>query len=396
VADPIAPLPPAPVDPGRHLAGSYALVGLGATCFIVNAGVSRLVLTSDVSPAGLASVRAAGTALVLLAVVVATGRVRALRLRRDEVPLVLLYGVVGVALLQVAYFAAIARLPIGLALLLEYLAPLLVALWARFVLREGVRWYLWPGLALSLGGLALVADLGGGGAAALDLFGVAAGLVAAVAFATYFLVGERIVARRDPITTTFWGFAVAAVLWTVLEPWWPVLADAAGRTTTLPSTLPGAAADAVVPLLLLVAWVVVLGTLVPFAAETAALRHLPATTVTLLATTEPVGAALLAWWWFDESLDAGQLVGVCLVVAGIVLGMLARPGSATPALPTPGTAATAGGAATAATAATAGGAGTAGTAGGDAVRPSPAGAPPPPGSSHGGAPPGSPSPGAAP
>ena len=79
-----------------------------------------------------------------------------------------------------------------------------------------------------------------------------------------------------------------------------------------------------VSLLLLIGWVVVLGTLVPFGAATASLRHLPATTVTVVAILEPVGAALLAWWWFDESQTVAQSVGIVLVLVGIVLALRAR------------------------------------------------------------------------
>jgi drug/metabolite transporter (DMT)-like permease len=312
-------VPVRPTEPGTHLASSYGLVLLAVGCFVVNAGVARVVLTSGVSATELSSVRAVGTAAVLLVVLLASGRAAALRLRRDEVLPVLLYGVVGVALLHMTYFLAIERLPIGVALLLEYLAPVLVALWVRLVRGEPVRATLWPALGLCLVGLGLVAQVGGSGPG-LDPVGLAAGLAAAVCFATYFLLGERIVARRDPLSTTFWGFAVASVLWTVVEPWWVPLAGAAGTT----GTLPAATGSATVPLLVLMAWVVVLGTLVPFGATTAALRHLPAATVSVVAILEPVGAALLAWWWFDESLAPDQLAGVVLVLSGIVLALRAR------------------------------------------------------------------------
>ncbi len=79
---------------------------------------------------------------------------------------------------------------------------------------------------------------------------------------------------------------------------------------------------------------ILLGTLGPFAASTAALRFIPATVVTVVATLEPVGAALLAWWWFDESLTALQVLGFGLVLAGVVLALLAR---GTPAEDDPGT-----------------------------------------------------------
>ncbi len=327
MADPLPPLPSTPVDPGHQVRRSYVFVLLGVAGFVVNAGVSRVVLTNGVGPVELASVRAAGTALLLLAFFVLTGRLRLLRVRRHEIGWLLLYGLVGVGSLQVSYFAAIERLPIGLALLLEYLAPLLVAMWARLVMREQVRATLWPALALSLLGLALVADVFGSGAD-LDGLGVLAGLAAAVSFAVYFLVGEHLVRGRDPVSTTFWGFAIAAVAWTAAVPFWPVL----GQNMGVDVVLPAAIGAGTVPILVLIGWVVLLGTLFPFALETAALRHIPATIVTVIATLEPIGAALLAWWWFDESLDAWQLLGVLSVVTGIVLGLLSRrpPGAPPP------------------------------------------------------------------
>lgn len=302
-----------------HAGRGWTLLLLGISLFVLNAGVSRLVLSNGIGAVPLASVRIAGTALVLGAVMVLTGRARTLRVTWRELPLLAVYGVAGVGLVQVSYFVAIERMPIGLALLLEYLAPLLVALTARFVLRERVSGLLWPALALSLGGLALALQLTGGGDG-LDPVGVAAGLVAAVSFAAYFLIGERLVQHRDPLSTTFWGFAIPAVLATVLAPWWGTLAEASRVSVELPEVLGGGS----VGLLLLVLWVILLGTLSPFAAETAALRYIPATTVTVVATLEPVGAAVLAWWLFGESLTALQVLGFSLVLSGVTLALYAR------------------------------------------------------------------------
>jgi drug/metabolite transporter (DMT)-like permease len=317
VTEPGVQAPARPEAPGAHPAQGWTLLLLGITLFVVNAGVSRLALTNGIDPVPLAAVRIAGTALVLLVVLLATGRGARLRLRRREVPLLVAYGIGGVGLVQVSYFVAIQRLPIGLALLLEYLAPLVVALVARFLLRERVSALLWPALALSLGGLALA--LGLGGDVDLDPVGVVAGLVAAGSFATYFLLGERIVRHRDALSTTFWGFAVPGVLSLAVVPW----GSLAGWTQQ-PVELPEAIGSGQVALVLVVAWVVVLGTLSPFAAETAALRWIPATIVTVVATLEPVGAAVLAWWWFGESLTALQVLGFVLVLGGVVLALVAR------------------------------------------------------------------------
>ncbi|MGH3333991.1 MAG: EamA family transporter, partial [Nocardioidaceae bacterium] len=66
------------------------------------------------------------------------------------------------------------------------------------------------------------------------------------------------------------------------------------------------------------------GTLVPFAVELSALRHLRATTVTMIALLEPVGVSVLGWLWFDERLDALAVAGGVAVVGGIVLAQSAR------------------------------------------------------------------------
>ena len=95
------------------------------------------------------------------------------------------FGVTGVALVQYFYFVAIDRLPVGIALLIEFTAPVLVALFARFVYGEQVRRRMWLGIACSLGGLALVAEVWDG--LTLDTVGVLAAFAAAVSLATYFL-----------------------------------------------------------------------------------------------------------------------------------------------------------------------------------------------------------------
>jgi drug/metabolite transporter (DMT)-like permease len=297
----------------------FALVGLGATLFIINAGVSRVVLRAGVSPAELTTTRITGTALVLLLAAALLDR-SALRPPRGNLALLLLvHGLVGVAALQWTYFVAIDRLPVGLALLLEYQAPLLVVLWVRFVQHEVVRRRVWLGLALALLGLAMATGLLAG-ELAFDPVGLLAGLAAAVCFATYFLVGEHGVAELAPLRVMLWAFGVAAVAMNVVSPVWDFPTELLDRSTSLLGTL----AAVVLPLALLVGWVVILGTLAPFGVEIIALRHLSAATVTMVAMLEPVGVALLGWLWFGEELGLVATIGCALVLAGIVAAQTGR------------------------------------------------------------------------
>jgi drug/metabolite transporter (DMT)-like permease len=89
---------------------------------------------------------------------------------------------------------------------------------------------------------------------------------------------------------------------------------------------------AVLPMAVFLLWIISFGTVVPFASETAAMRWIPATTVSVLAMLEPVGAAAIGWWWFDERLSAFQIFGAVLVLAGITMALLSRSEHPTPAV----------------------------------------------------------------
>ena len=197
-------------------------------------------------------------------------------------PSLVVLGLSGAALLQWFYFIAIERLPVGIALLIEFTGPLLVAVYSAVVLREAVRPRLWLALGIALGGMALVAqvweDLG------LDTLGVAAAVASAVCLATFYLLSKRSVAGRDPLSLTAWMFAFGALFWAVAQPWWYF--DTSILTEEV--SLLGTFADVTAPVWLALVWVVVLGTLVPYALEVASLRHLPPTITGLVAMVEPV------------------------------------------------------------------------------------------------------------
>ncbi len=305
----------------------YVLVVVAGLLFVLNAGVSRATLRAGVDAVTLTSVRVTGSLLVF-AIWAGLHRRAALRLPRGRVlVLVVALGLVGVAALQWTYFVAIERLPLGVALLLEYTAPVMVALWARFVRGEAVRDRVWLALGLSLTGLTAVGQVWQG--LAFDGVGVAAGLGAAVAFAAYFLLGEHGVNAEDPLRVILWSFAAATVALNLVRPVTALGTDLPGQTVTLLGALSGLSA----PVWLLLGWIVVLGTVVPFALELFALRHLPATAVVVVAMLEPVGATVLGWVWFGEALTALQVAGAAAVVGGILLAQTARPGVETEPLP---------------------------------------------------------------
>jgi len=314
-------LPPGQPSLHRRPRLGYALVISAATLFALNGAVSKIALDgSDIGTLRWTELRATGSFLgIALGLVILAPR----RLRigsRGELGRLAVYGVVGFALVQWLYFVAIDRLPIGIGLLFEFTAPVLIALWARFVWHEPVRRRVWPALGLVLVGLALVAQLWDG--LTLDGVGVAAGLLAACALAAFYLMSQRLVGSRDPISVTCLGFGFAALAWAIVLPWWSFPTDELRASVELPH------GTTTVPVAALALWGIVLGTIAPYLLTVSALRHLPATTVGIVATFEPVAAAVIAWVWLDEVLVAVQIVGGLVVLAGILLAETSRRGQA--------------------------------------------------------------------
>jgi drug/metabolite transporter (DMT)-like permease len=293
------------------------MVAVAATLFAVNGTVSKVILASGISARQLTEVRCAG-AVVGLVLLAAVTRPASLRIRAKDLPLLLALGVVGLALVQWSYFYAIARLEIGIALLIQFVGPILVALWARFVFGERVRQRIWLALALALAGLTLIVQIWHGGRHSGA--GIAAAVVAAVTYAAYILLAERGVRRRDPISLSAWGFLFATLFWSVLAPWWDF---PSGRVDDHVSLL-GHLASTDLPVWLLMLWMIVLGTIVPFLLVVGALRHITATRAGITGMLEPVVAIVVAWAWLGESLEPVQLSGALITLAGIGLAQTSR------------------------------------------------------------------------
>ena len=309
---------PVPAARRRRPRLGYVMAATAAVLWGVNGAVSKVILSTGLSSERLAQARSLGAAIGLVLFLLVTMPER-LRLSRRELLYLAAFGVGGLAFVQWFYFLAIHRLAIGVALLIEYLAPLLVALWARLVYREHVRQRIWLALALALVGLALIVNLFGGGTS-LSTAGILFALGGALAYTLYVLLAEHAVGGRDPVSLLAWGFLFASVFWALLVPWWSF----PWHTFTATTSLHGHLSSVHWPVWLLAEWMIVLGTIVPFFLLVSALRHLSATRVGIIAMLEPVAGALIAWAWLGETLDGVQLAGAGVVLAAIVLAQTAR------------------------------------------------------------------------
>jgi drug/metabolite transporter (DMT)-like permease len=295
----------------------YLMVATAATLFALNGSVSKVVLGSGLSSLQLAQIRATGAALGLLLFLLLFARA-SLRVDRRELAFLALFGVVGVASVQWLYFVAIDHLPIGVALLIEFTAPLFVALFVRFVYRERIRSRIWAALTLCIVGISIVVELWSG--VGFDTIGMAAAFCGALALTAYMLMAERERRHRDPVSLSFYGFGFAALFWALVQPVWQFPWKVLGDRVSLQGNL----SDYTAPVWLLVAFVVVVGTMITFSLLTGALRHIPATRASIVATLEPVVATVVAWLWLGESFGAAQLVGGAIVLSGIILAQTSR------------------------------------------------------------------------
>src|SRR4051794_25614448 len=161
----------------RSPARGYLLIAIGATMFALGGNLARYMLDDGVSALRLSELRSAGS-LVLLAIALAAFRPRLMRVDKRDLPQLAFLGICGLALVHASYYAAIDRLEIGVALVIQYMAPLLLLVWLRFRYGRQIAASLWGAVLLALAGCALVVRAYDPGA--LD----SAGVLYAVAAAT--------------------------------------------------------------------------------------------------------------------------------------------------------------------------------------------------------------------
>jgi drug/metabolite transporter (DMT)-like permease len=282
---------------------------VSAAAFGASGPLAKPLIVAGLGPTQVAWLRVAGAAVVLLP---ATVRGRALALRH---PLLLTaYGVLAVAGVQAAYFGAVSRIPVSVALLIEYLAPALVLLIARFTLGRRVAPAAAVGAGVTVVGLAGVVEVWSG--VRFDPLGLLSALMAAGCLAAYFLLSER-QGAADPAALLGWGLLIGALVLTVVaRPWtasWSVLAA---------PVLFGAGQ---VPASMVAAGLVLIGTIVAYLTGIVAVRRLSAPVAAVIATSEAVVATLLAWVLLGEALSVPQLMGGAVVLVGVCLAQLAVP-----------------------------------------------------------------------
>jgi drug/metabolite transporter (DMT)-like permease len=246
-------------------------------------------------------------AFVAFVAIVAVLRPGDLRIRRADIPWFAAFGIFGMGAVQWLYYEAIQRIPIAVALVVEFTAVILVLVYARLRGRKVGR-ALWYAGILSLAGCFFASGAYDAGLRAVNADGVLLAALDSLLFTSYFVLGERLANTYSAWTLAIYGFGFALLAWQFLQPVW---------------TLPWTATEPDV--WLRVTGVVVLAAVIPFALGFIALRNLPGARVSIVATSEPFIAAVIAWAVLGQSLQVPQILGGGLVLAGIVIAQTHRP-----------------------------------------------------------------------
>ncbi|ACU70359.1 protein of unknown function DUF6 transmembrane [Catenulispora acidiphila DSM 44928] len=297
-----------PVSVNRTTAG--VLFGVtSSVAFGAGGPFAKALIAAGFSPLQAVWIRLVGTVVVLVALCLVLRRPGQLAtMARHKWPIVT-YGLVAVAACQALYFVAASRLPVGIAILLEFTGPVLVVAWEKLVRHAHVSRESAIGVGVAMLGLAVVVQIWSG--VHLDAIGLMAGLGAAAGNATYFLLIDRLAGSVDPLTLTTGGMIVGMVVLVPLAAPWSAPWHILGQSVPMGSHhLPGWT---------LAAFIVLISTILSYLSGAAAIQRLNAPVAAGLAYVEPASATIVAWAALGERLSLTQIAGGVIVLAGAFL-----------------------------------------------------------------------------
>jgi drug/metabolite transporter (DMT)-like permease len=289
-----------------NAAKGYTAVIAAAVMWASTGTVGKALFVQGMSPPELVQIRVT-LASILLAIGFASNARSLLRIQFRHVGYFMVLGGVVMALVQVTYFYAISQIQVAAAILIQYTAPAMVALYSICFWGERLTAGKLVALIMSLVGCYLVV-----GGYSLELMhmnraGLAAGLASAICFAAYTLLGERGMHRYSPWTVVFYSLFFAAVFWNITQP--PFQFVTAGYN--------------------LVQWgylfyIVLVGTVAAFGLFLIGVSHIRSTRAIITSTVEPISAGFIAFLFLGESLRPLQICGGALVIGAIVLLQIQR------------------------------------------------------------------------
>lgn len=292
----------------EHPAAGLILAVLSAAAFGLSGTFARPLLDAGWTPGAAVALRTAAASLVLLPFAAWSLRGRWRALFRAW-PRLLLFGIVGVCGAQLCYFAAVERLPVGIAILIEFLGPVVLVILTSIGHRAVPPRATIIGALVSIAGLFLVLDLTG--TSHLDPIGVAIALTAALCIAGYFHLAGTPIPDVPAIGLATGGLVIGAVILALTG----VVGILPFEATTASVDLLGSTRPWWVPM----AVIVLVSTAFSYATSIVSVGMLGARVASFVALLEVLFAVLAAWVLLDEVPTIIQGLGGVLILAGVVL-----------------------------------------------------------------------------
>ncbi|SFM65684.1 DMT family transporter [Thermodesulforhabdus norvegica] len=284
----------------------YVYVILAAVMWAVSGTSGKYLFIHGLTPYDVVQLRLT-ISTPLLGLFLAFLRPDLLRIKKSDVLYFAVLGILGMGMVQFTYFYAISKIKVAAAILLEYLAPAFITLYSVVIARERVSFYVFLALAGATFGCFLVV-----GGYDLDLLsmnkmGILGGLGAALSFAWYSVHGERGMRRYSPWTVFFYALLFATLLWNLLHP-----------------PLTGFRRDMNGFMWLLVLYIAIFGTLVPFGLYFLGINLIRSTRASITATLEPITAGFVSFFFLGEKLDIPQILGGLMVIGSVIMLQLKK------------------------------------------------------------------------
>lgn len=278
----------------------YLFAALAAVFWASSGTTAKFLFNSGMNAFELVQLRTTLATAILFCWLILCDRSLLVIQRRD-----LLYFItlgVGLAAVQFTYFYSISKIQVAAAILIQYQAPIFVALHSLLILRVKLHAVVYIAMAGSLFGCYLVV-----GGYSLDLLhmnrvGVLVALASAVAFAWYTVRCEYGMRRYAPFTVVFYGLLFAAVTWNILHPPFSAFLRPSGLSQWW-----------------WVFFIAFFGTVLAFICYNEGIKRIGAARTSITATLEPITAGLIAWLLLNETMEIWQLLGAAFVIASVIL-----------------------------------------------------------------------------
>ena len=297
----------------NHRAQASLLVSAAALFFSINGIVAKWVMEAGLSPWRLTQIRATGAGAILLIYMALRGRLGELKVSRREIPTLFLFGTFGIAAVQSLYFFSILHLHVGIAIIIQFTAPIWIVAYLRIVRKQPIAPLMWVGLGSAFLGLLLVAQIWEG--LTLNGPGLIAAFLDALSLVVYFLMGRMLSTRFTGEAMAIWGFGVTALLFAIALPWWKFPTAIFTRSIDLNGKLAGHH----LPGWSLILFVIFFGTVIPYTSVLIGVKHLSAQVTAIIGMLEPVLAGIWGWIFLRERLTTIELVGGAIVLIGIYI-----------------------------------------------------------------------------